>query len=208
MAARVRVDFAAPASEAELTALAERLRERNFEVLIVKDGDEARAEVLNRIPDGASIHSGKSKTLEDAGIFSALMEDERYDFIRRKTLQMDRRTQMREITRMGATPDVMISSVQALTEEGQLVITSASGSQLGPLASGAGKVIFVIGSQKIVPDLDTAFQRIKEYVFPYEDARLREQLGAGTKIAKTLIFDQEYLPGRTTVILVREPIGV
>jgi hypothetical protein len=59
-----------------------------------------------------------------------------------------------------------------------------------------------------VPDLDTAFCRIKEYVFPYEDARLREQLGAGTRIAKTLIFDQEYLPGRTTVILVREPIGV
>jgi hypothetical protein len=208
MAARVRVDFAAPASEAELTSVAERLRERNFEVVIVKDGDEARAEVLKRIPDGASIHSGKSKTLEDAGIFSALMGDERYDFIRRKTLQMDRRTQMREITRMGATPDVMINSVQALTEDGQLVITSATGSQLGPLASGAGKVIFVVGSQKIVPDLDAAFRRIKEYVFPYEDARLREQLGAGTKIAKTLIFDQEYLPGRTTVILVREPIGV
>jgi len=208
VAARVRVDFAAPASEAKLTSLAERLRERNFEVVIVKDGAEARAEVLKRIPDGASIHSGKSKTLEDAGIFGALMDDERYDFIRRRTLQMDRRTQMREITRMGATPDLMINSVQALTEQGQLVITSASGSQLGPLASGAGKVIFVIGSQKIVADLDTAFQRIEEYVFPYEDARLREQLGAGTKIAKTLIFDQEYLPGRTTVILVREPIGV
>jgi L-lactate utilization protein LutC len=208
MAARVRADFAAPASEAELASLAERLRERNLEVVIVKNGDEARAEVLKRIPDGASIHSGKSKTLEDAGIFSALMDDERYDFIRRKTLQMDRRTQMREITRMGATPDLMINSAQALTEDGQLVITSATGSQLAPLASGAAKVIFVIGSQKIVPDLDTAFRRIKEYVFPYEDARLREQLGAGTKIAKTLIFDQEYLPGRTTVILVREPIGV
>ncbi len=203
-----RVHFAAPASEAELTALAERLRERNCEVVIVKDGDEARAEVLKRIPDGASINSGKSKTLEDAGIFNALMDDERYDFIRRKTLKMDRRTQMREISRMGATPDVIINSAHAVTLDGQLVITSASGSQLGPLASGAGKVIFVIGSQKIVPDLDTAFRRIKEYVFPYEDARLREQLGAGTKIAKTLIFDEDYMPGRSTVILVREPIGV
>src|SRR5216684_6019591 len=126
----VRVDFAAPASEAQLTSLAERLRERNFEVVIVKDGDEARAEVLKRIPDGASIHSGKSKTLEDAGIFNALMDDERYDFIRRKTLKMDRRTQMREISRMGATPDVIINSVQAVTLDGQLTITSASGSQL------------------------------------------------------------------------------
>jgi acyl-CoA hydrolase len=202
------VDFAAPASEAELAALADRLRERNFEVVIVDGRDEARAEVLKRIPESASIHSGKSKTLEDAGIFNALMDGEQYDFIRRKTLKMDRRTQMREITQMGATPDVMIGSVQAVTKDGQLVITSATGSQLGPLASGADKVIFVIGSQKVVPDLDGAFRRIKEHVFPYEDARLREQLGAGTRIAKTLIFDQEYMPGRTTVILVREPIGV
>ena len=201
-------DFAAPASEVELDAVAGRLRDRNYEVVIVNNGEQARAEVLKRIPEGASIQSGKSKTLEDAGIFKELMENERYDFIRRKTMKMDRRTQMPEIQKMGATPDVMINSAHAVTEAGQIVVTSASGSQLGPIASGAGKVIFVIGSQKIVPDLSTAFRRIEEYVFPYEDARLREQLGVGTKIARTLILDQDFLPGRSTVILVREPIGV
>ena len=202
------IDYAAPASEAAIDALAGRLRERNFEVVAVNDGEAAKAEVLKRIPEGASIQSGKSKTLEDAGIFKELMENERYDFIRRKTMKMDRRTQMAEIVKMGATPDVMINSAHAVTEAGQIVLTSASGSQLGPIASGAGKVIFVIGSQKIVPDLDTAFRRIKEHVFPYEDARLREQLGVGTQIARTLILDRDFVPGRTTVILVREPIGV
>lgn len=204
----VVTDFAAPSSKAELNALAGRLRERNYEVVIVNDGEEARAEVFKRIPEGASIHSGKSKTLEDAGIFKELLENERYDFIRRKTMKMDRRTQMAEIQKMGATPDVMINSAHAVTEAGQIVLTSASGSQLGPIASGAGKVILVIGSQKIVPDLDTAFRRIEEHVFPYEDARLREQLGVGTKIARTLILEGDFVPGRTTVILVREPIGV
>jgi L-lactate utilization protein LutC len=208
MAAVTAPDYSAPASEEKLEPLAESLRARNFEAVIVDDGDQAKAEVLKRIPDGATIHSGKSKTLEDAGIFQELIQDERRDFIRRKTMKMDRRTQMREIQLMGATPDVMINSAQAVTEAGQIVITSASGSQLGPLASGAGKVILVIGSQKIVPDLDTAFRRIREHVFPYEDARLREQLGAGTKIARTLILDQDYTPGRTTVILVRQPVGV
>ena len=201
-------DFAAPASETELEALAGRMRERNFEVVIVNDGAGAKAEVLKRIPEGASIHSGKSKTLEDAGIFKELMENERYDFIRRKTMKMDRRTQMTEIQKMGATPDVMINSAHAVTEAGQIVVTSASGGQLGPIASGAGKVIFVIGSQKIVPDFDTAFRRIEEHVFSYEDARLREQLGVGTMIARTLILDRDFVPGRTTVILVRKPIGV
>ena len=192
----------------QLDALAGKLRARNFEVVIVGDGERAREEVLKRLPEGASVHSGKSKTLEDAGVFQALMESERFDFIRKKTMRMDRKTQMAEIQKMGATPDVMLGSAHAVTSDGQIVITSASGSQLGPIASGAGKVILVIGSQKVVPDLDAAFRRITEEVFPYEDARLREQVGVGTKIARTLILDRDFMPGRTTVILVREPIGV
>ena len=201
-------DFSVSASETELQALAAKLRERNFEVLIVDDGAAAREEVLSRIPDGASVHSGKSKTLEDAGIFAALMEGDRYDFIRKKTSKMDRRTQMDEIRRLSSTPDVMLGSAHAVTEAGQIVITSASGSQIGPIASGAAKLILVIGSQKIVPDLDRAFRRITEHVFPYEDARLREQLGVGTRITRTLILESDFVPGRTTIILVRQPIGV
>ena len=202
------VDFAAPASEAELETLAEKLRERNFEVVIVRDGEEAKAEVLKRIPGGAVVHSGKSKTLEDAGVFQELMENESYDFVRRRTMKMDRVTQRDEMRKAGAAPDIMLGSVHAVTEAGQLVITSASGSQIGPIASGAGKLILVIGSQKIVPDLDTAFRRITDYVFSYEDARLREAMGVGTKITRTLILERDFMPGRTTIILVREPIGV
>jgi len=202
------VDFAAPASEAELEAVAEKLRARNFEVVIVQDGAEAKAQVLNRIPEGAQVHSGKSKTLEDAGLFKEFMEGDRFDFVRKRTMKLDPKTQRDEIRRLGAAPDVMINSAHAVTEEGQIVITSASGSQIGPIASGAGRLILVIGSQKIVPDLDAAFRRIREHVFPYEDARLREAMGIGTKITRTLILDQDFMPGRTTVILVREPIGV
>jgi len=193
---------------AELEAVAQRLRERNFEVVIVDNGEQAKTEVLKRIPEGASIHSGKSKTLEDIGLFKELMENERYDFIRRRTMKMDLRTQRAEINKMSAAPDVMVNSAHALTEAGQIVITSASGSQIGPIASGARHLILVIGSQKIVPDLDAAFRRITDVVFPYEDARLREQLGVGTMIARTLILERDFMPGRTTVILVREPVGV
>ena len=202
------VDFAVPASEAELEALAEKLRARNFEVVIVQDAAEAKAEVLKRIPEGAQVHSGKSKTLEDAGLFKEFMEGDRFDFVRKRTMKLDPKTQRDEIRKLGAAPDVMVNSAHAVTEEGQIVITSASGSQIGPIASGAGRLILVIGSQKIVPDLDAAFRRIREHVFPYEDARLREAMGIGTKITRTLILDQDFLPGRTTVILVRTPIGV
>ena len=202
------VDFAAPASEAELEALAEKLRARNFEVVIVQDGAEAKAEVLKRIPEGAQVHSGKSKTLEDAGLFKEFMEGDRFDFVRKRTMKLDPKTQRDEMRKLGAAPDVMVNSAHAVTEEGQIVITSASGSQIGPIASGAGRLILVIGSQKIVPDLYVSFRRIREHVFPYEDARLREAMGVGTKITRTLILDQDFMPGRTTVILVREPIEV
>jgi hypothetical protein len=201
-------DFATPASETELEAVAARLRERNFEVVILQSSTDVKAAVLERIPAGATVHSGKSKTLEDARLFKELMESERYDFIRRRTSKLDRTTQGDEIRRLGAAPDFMLGSVQAVTESGQLVVASASGSQIGPYASGAGKLILVIGSQKIVPDLDTALRRINEYVFPYEDARLRETLGVGTKLTRWLVIEQDYYAGRTTIILVREPTGV
>jgi hypothetical protein len=202
------IEFAKPASEATLTAVADRLRERNFEVVIVDTAADAKAAALQRIPDGAEVHSGKSKTLEDTGIFQELMESGRYDFIRQRTLKMDRRTQMREITKLSATPEYMLGSVQAVTEAGQLVAASATGSQLGPYASGAGKLILVVGSQKIVPDLDAGLRRITEHVQPWEDARLREQMGVGTKLARILIIERDFYPGRTTVILTREPVGV
>ncbi len=202
------LDYATAAPAAVLEALAEKLRARNFEVVIVQDGAAAKAEVLKRIPEGAVVHSGKSKTLEDAGLFTEFMESGRYDFVRRTTMKMDRNTQRDEMRKLGAAPDYMVNSAQAVTEEGQIVITSASGSQIGPIASGAGKLILVLGSQKVVPDLETAFRRIKDYVFPWEDARLRETMGIGTAITRTLILDRDFMPGRTTIILVREPIGV
>jgi hypothetical protein len=201
-------DFAAPASDAEIDLLAANLRDRNFEVVIVGSAAEVRDAVMQRIPEGAQVHSGKSKTLEDSGVFKELMESDRYDFIRRRTMKMDRATQGDEIRRLSSAPDVMLGSVHAVTQAGQLVVTSASGSQIGPYASGAGKLILIIGSQKIVPDLDTAFRRIQDYVFPWEDARLREQIGIGTAITRTLIIERDFRPGRTTIILVREPIGV
>jgi hypothetical protein len=112
------------------------------------------------------------------------------------------------MTKLGATPDYELGSVQAVTEDGGLVTASYSGSQIGPYANGAHRLFLVIGSQKIVPDLDAALRRIREHVFPYEDARLREQLGVGTKLAKLLVSWAEPRPGRVTVIFVREPVGV
>ena len=200
-------DFTVTATDAELNALAEKLRERNFEVVIVDSPADAKAEVMSRIPEGSEVHSAKSKTLEDIGVFKELMESGKYDFLRIKQFKMDRNTQAREMRKLVAAPDIEVGSVHAVTREGQLVEASASGSQMGPYSGSSGHLILVVGSQKIVPDLDTAIRRIHSYVMPYEDARLREQMGVGTKVARILIIERDYMPGRTTVILVRQPVG-
>ena len=107
-----------------------------------------------------------------------------------------------------AAPDFMLGSVQAITENGILVDVSATASQIGPYANTAGKVILVVGSQKIVPDLETAFKRIREYVQPWEEAQVRKAANMGTFVGKILIIEREWVNERMTVILVREPIGI
>jgi L-lactate utilization protein LutC len=201
-------DYMTPASEITIEQVARRIRERNIEVLIVKNGAEARQVVLERLPKGAEVHSGKSKTLQDSGIFDALMDQNQYNALRHQFLKMDRKTQGREIRKLIAAPDFMLGSVQAITEDGILVVASATASQIGPYANTAGKVILVVGSQKIVPDIDTAFRRIREYVLPWEEVQVRKAVNMGTFVGKILIIEHEWISDRMTLILVKEPIGI
>ncbi len=62
--------------------------------------------------------------------------------------------------------------------------------------------------QKVVPDLEAAIRRIHDVVFPYENAQVRARLGVDTVLEKILIMYGEWQAGRTTVVLVREPVGV
>jgi len=184
------------------------LRAHNIEAIVVDTAAEARTVVLALIPEGAEVHSGKSKSLEDLGLLGELVESGRYDAIRPRIFAMDRATQGREIRKLQAAPDFMLGSVAAVTDDGALVAASATGSQLGSYAAGAGRLILVVGSQKIVADLDAALERIRDVVFPWENAQVRERLGVDTVLEKVLVIYGEWRPGRTTVVLVREPVGI
>ena len=190
-----------------LARVAAALVAHNIEAIVVDTAGEAREQALALVPEGAEVHWAKSRTLDDMGLTEILGSD-RYDAVRPKYMAMDRRTQGREIAKIMAAPDYMLGSVQAITEAGEMIVVSYAGSQIGPYAGSAGRVILIVGSQKIVPDVEAGIRRAREVVMPYEDARLREQLGVGTKLAKLLVMYEEPRPGRVTVILVREPVGV
>ena len=86
------------------------------------------------------------------------------------------------------------------------MIASASGSQLASYAWGAANVIFVVGAQKLVSDLDAARERIFEHSLKLEDARAFATYGQNSFVGKVLEIRQE-LPGRTHIVLIRQPVG-
>ena len=94
---QIHQDFVEQATNATLEKVAERMRERNIDVLVVNNGEEARQVALDLLPQGAEVHSGKSKTLQNIGIFDAIMDPNQYNALRHQSLKMDRKTQMREI---------------------------------------------------------------------------------------------------------------
>jgi len=199
--------FATLADEARVARAAAALEANGISVIRAADAEEAKGIVLGLIPAGSEVHAGASQTLQTSGITEELEKSGRHELVGPRIWSMDRETQADEIRRLGSSPDFMLGSVHAVTETGSLVAASASGSQLGPYAAGAGKVILVVGTQKIVQDLDEALSRIYDYVFPLEDARAEAAYGVHSGVNKILIINREWEPERTTVVLVDEALG-
>jgi bisphosphoglycerate-independent phosphoglycerate mutase (AlkP superfamily) len=182
--------------------------ERNgITALRAADGAVAKEVVLGLIPDGSEVHHGASLSLDVAGITDEIDKSGRYESLRSRIFSMDRQTRADEIRRLSSAPDVMLGSVHAVTETGSLLAASMGGSQLGPYVSGAGRVILVVGTQKIVTDLEEGLRRIDEYAFPLEDARAQAAYGIHSAVNKVLIINREITPGRITVVFVDEVLG-
>jgi LUD domain len=183
------------------------LEANGITALRAPDAAEAKRIVLDLIPEGSQVHHGASQSLDDTGITAEIETSGRYDALRPRIWSMDRKTQADDIRRLGAAPDVMLGSVHAVTESGSLVAASMGGSQLGPYVSGAGRVILLVGTQKIVSDLEEGLRRINEYSFPLEDARAQAAYGIHSAVNKVLIINREYAPGRITVVFIDEVLG-
>lgn len=197
------------ADEAAIQRTAVALREKGYAVEIAATRDEARRLILDRIPAGAEVSQGASMTLDDIGVTAELETPGRYDAVRVRTRSMDRSDPeaLREMRKIGTTPDFWLNSAQAVTEDGRFVFVSNTGSQLGALAFGAGTVILALGVNKIVPNLETAMARIDDHVLPLENARMQGLYGVDSEIKKVLIVNKEFRPGRIAVVLVREALG-
>jgi len=182
------------------------LEEHGFSVEVVDDLDAARAAVLARIPRGSSVMTNTSVTLNETGIANAVNDGGPYESARNKMFALDFATQAQQMKAISGQPEYALGSVHAVTADGTLVIASASGSQLASYAWGAANVIFVVGAQKLVPNVAAAHERIYQHSLPLEDARAQAAYGQHSQVGKILEIHQE-LPGRIHVVLIRQQVG-
>jgi hypothetical protein len=205
--AAVSSEFTELASDEQIAKAAAALERNGIRPLLAATGGEARDLVDSLLTSGAEVYNNTSQTLEATGIADNIERSGRYQPLRLRLYRMDREMQRREMRALAASPDYVVGSVHALTEGGSLLIASASGSQLGPLVSGAGHVILVIGAQKIVSDVATGMRRIYEYCYPLEDARARRAYGVPSGVNNILIINKVMTAGRVTAIIVKERLG-
>lgn len=200
-------EFAKLASDEQILRTIQALEANNITTYLAEHGREARKKVLELLPPGAEVFTATSKTLESIGVADDVNNSGHYVSLLSKIAKLDRKTQSNQIRLIASTPDYVIGSVHAVTENGEVLIASASGSQLALYSSGAGTLVWVVGTQKIVKDLDEGFRRIKEYTFPLEDARMQEAHKLRSAVNKILIVNREGKQGRTTLIFVKEKLG-
>ena len=200
-------EFTKLATEERISRVVNALEVNGMKVIVAETGEEAKKIVLNLVPQGTEVYANQSQTLDKLGLREEFDGSGRYEAVRPKVLKLDRKTQADEIRKLRSAPDYIIGSVHAITENGQVLASSFGGSQLGAYAYGSTKVVWIVGTQKLVQNLDEGFRRIEEYSYPLEDARLLAALGIHSAVGKTLIVNREVVPGRITIVLVKEELG-
>ncbi len=185
------------------------LAANGIDARFVETGEQAKKEVFSLIPAGAEVMTMSSVTIDTLGISKEVQEGGEYNSVKNKLNSMDRETQSEEMLKIGSAPQWSVGSVNVVTTDGHVLIASNTGSQLPAYAAGSPHVIWVVGTQKIVKNMDEGMKRIYEYVLPLESDRLNKlyNLTAGSFVSKILIINREIKPGRITLIFVGEKLG-
>ena len=186
----------------------EALEARNIHAIAVGNRDEALQKLKDLVPQGAQVLAVTSETLDDVGFTQYVAEDGVYDSLTRRFQEADTLEERAEMQRtLGSAPEYVVGSVQAVAETGHVVVASASGSQLSSYVFGAKNVVWVVGTQKLVPTLEDALARTYGYTFDRHKEWSPAQGHGPSSMGKVTIFESERRPDRTTVIFVNEALG-
>lgn len=198
------------ASQESITRTLDALEKNGFQAELVENGAEALEKIKGLIPEGASIHNGGSTTLHEIGYIDYLKADGHgWNNLHATILQETDPDKQNQLRQDSVFSDYYLGSVHALSETGEMLISSNTGSQLPHLVFTSPNIILIVSTKKITPDLATAITRLEEHVVPLEDKRALAEYNLHTMNAKTLILHKEntMLGRMVKVILVKEDLG-
>lgn len=195
-------------SDHRLEKAVEALQQNGVSVTVVADKQAAVNKLLELVPEGSQVMTMTSTTLDQLGATAIFNESGKYQSVKQQLSTMNRETDHLEMQKLGAAPDYAVGSIHGLTEHGEIVVVSNTGSQLPAYAYGANHVVWVVGAQKLGHDLASVLERIEKHVLPLESERARKAYGVeGSNISKVLIINKEVNPNRLHLILVKEVLG-
>lgn len=185
------------------------LKNHGINTILVDNKKQALEKILENIPEGSKIMSGSSTTLIQIG-FSEMLKSGNHKWINlhKEILKETDKVKRSNLRRSSITKaDYFLCSVNAITRDGKLVAVDASGSRVGALPFAAKNVLIIAGANKIVPDIESAFDRIKNYVINLENERALKVYGVKSSLNKWIIIEKESVLNRIKLILVKEPLG-
>ncbi len=203
------MDYTTLASTESIGKTIEALEKRGINAEFVNTKEEALARLAELLPAGAELMTAGSTTLEQIGFIDILMSKKhKWNNVKDAILAEKDPAKQMELRKRSLTCRYFIGSVHAVTEDGEILVASASGSQIPGYAFSSDNVVWVVGTQKIVPTMDEAFRRVREHCLPLEDKRMKSIGHPGSTIAKMLILEREIMPNRKlTLIFVNEKLG-
>lgn len=197
------------ASKETIRKTMEALKGRNVHADLVDSKEEALQKIINLIPSGKEVMTGGSTTLDQIG-FTEMLKSGKHPWknLKDRILSEKDPAKQTELRKISVTADYFLGSVHAVTETGEILIVNGTGSAIPSNAFSSDNVIWVVGTQKIVPTLEDAFNRVREYCVPLEDKRMKSLGYQGTTIGKYLIFEREINENRKiNLIFVNEKLG-
>ncbi|QQG38351.1 MAG: lactate utilization protein [Candidatus Kaiserbacteria bacterium] len=204
------MEYTKLATEEIIEKAVHELEARRFKTARVQNRAEALEYIKKTIPAGASVMNGSSVTLEEIGFVDYLKAGGHpWRNLHEEILNEPDKDKRAQARMHAVVSDYYLGSVHALTEGGEMVIGSNTGSQQPHLSYTSQNLILVVGTQKIVPDLPAALERLEKHVIPLEDEHMKGLYGSGTQHNKTLILygESSMMKRNATVLLVEEKLG-
>jgi hypothetical protein len=205
-----KMNYAKLADKGVLDKTVAALGAKNIETFVVKTGAEALDKIKTLIPPGASVMNGASVTLEQIGFIDYLKTGSHgWNNLHAFILAETDPAKQAMLRKQSVLSDYYLGSVHALTQTGEFIVASNTGSQLPHIVFTSPNLIFVVSTKKIVPDLAEGMKRLENYVVPLEDKHMQEKFGIHTSLNKIVIFKNENprLGRKVFMILVEEELG-